>query len=410
MFLYKCIISSVFASLLISPFCGNAAARHKENPKNTIVNDIKPADESRPVSSDAYRQHLLNAVYDSEKANQLPEYQQEYSPEAFKTQIKGLTAWPVKATYREGTLLFSDSPETVYQDGILYQDTVQGKGRLYYYHVNGTDQDKKVVVVLTNESLTNDVDFLITRSAQTGPDADYFYVGKSSQLRYFGYQSPRHILLAQGCAQILENRTNSVNVPKDGLVCGIYDFQTDKPVKITVMMLPLDADPYVFIKTAAILPKDESRLRGTFKNMDRTLLGEKLYDPDKDGSIYFTLADDHDDTYLTGIDATDNSSVKNYGNYGVLYYLSIPTVGMRKVHYYLQPLGGAYAGAMAVQINNNPDFNILPTPSDCGFFGQNPRQNYYADLGTYSAKDNVMMEFSPPGASNLPINIILSPE
>ena len=37
------------------------------------------------------------------------------------------------------TLLFSDSPETVEEDGILYQDTVKGDARLLYYHVNGTD-------------------------------------------------------------------------------------------------------------------------------------------------------------------------------------------------------------------------------------------------------------------------------
>ena len=41
------------------------------------------------------------------------------------------------------TLLFSDSPETVEQDGILYQDTVKGDTRLLYYHLNGMKEDKK---------------------------------------------------------------------------------------------------------------------------------------------------------------------------------------------------------------------------------------------------------------------------
>ncbi|HJF84620.1 MAG TPA: hypothetical protein K8V65_03020, partial [Megamonas hypermegale] len=39
------------------------------------------------------------------------------------------------------TLLFSDSPETVLDDGVLYEDTVKGDTRLLYYHVNGTEQD-----------------------------------------------------------------------------------------------------------------------------------------------------------------------------------------------------------------------------------------------------------------------------
>lgn len=47
---------------------------------------------------------------------------------------------------------FSDSPETVKQDGILYNDVVEGKSRILYYHLNGTMDDKKVVVILENMS------------------------------------------------------------------------------------------------------------------------------------------------------------------------------------------------------------------------------------------------------------------
>ena len=36
------------------------------------------------------------------------------------------------------TLLFSDSPEMVYENGILYKDIVEGEGRVFFHHVNGT--------------------------------------------------------------------------------------------------------------------------------------------------------------------------------------------------------------------------------------------------------------------------------
>ncbi|MDQ0202698.1 copper amine oxidase [Pectinatus haikarae] len=388
---FKQIILSTFAAIAVGSvlFCGTVQARHKEDAKNTV-------EKTREYSIKA------NSQTSDEKA--------KYSAASFKSQIDKMTAWPVKRIDKEGTLIFSDSPETVYQDGILYEDTVSGKGRLYYYHVNGTDEDKKVVVMLTNESRTNAADFHITRSAQAGPSADYLYVGKTSQLRYFGYQTSRDVLIDKKSSQILENRTNRMVIKKDELVCGIYDFETAAPVKITVMMLPMDADPYAFIKTAPVLLKDESRLRGTFQNMDRVLQGERRYNPEKDGAVYFTVADDKDDAYLTGIDATDGSTVKNYGNYGVLYYLNMPTGGMGKVHYYLQPLGGVYAGAMTAQINNNVSVNVLPTPSERAFFGENQRQAYYADLGIYKIRDNVLFQYSPPGASNLPVNIILAPE
>ena len=41
-------------------------------------------------------------------------------------------------------LLFSDSPEMVYETGILYRDTLQGEGRLFFHHVNGTSKLKSL--------------------------------------------------------------------------------------------------------------------------------------------------------------------------------------------------------------------------------------------------------------------------
>lgn len=39
-------------------------------------------------------------------------------------------------------LLFSDSPETVYRNGILYRDKVEGDVRLFLHHVNGVTGKK----------------------------------------------------------------------------------------------------------------------------------------------------------------------------------------------------------------------------------------------------------------------------
>ena len=46
------------------------------------------------------------------------------------------------------TLLFSDSPEMVYEDGILYKDIVEGEGRVFFHHVNGTRNTKKLAVLM----------------------------------------------------------------------------------------------------------------------------------------------------------------------------------------------------------------------------------------------------------------------
>ena len=48
-------------------------------------------------------------------------------------------------------LLFSDSPETVYHNGILYRDKVEGDVRLFLHHVNGVAGKKKLAEVRANE-------------------------------------------------------------------------------------------------------------------------------------------------------------------------------------------------------------------------------------------------------------------
>lgn len=392
---FKRILALVFllSTIIFSFTSPLVQARHHEKENNTI--NKTPGIASSPIPVDTTDNTTSNT------ANQLPNND-------FKNNISQMKKWPIERIDKGGTLIFSDSPETVYNDGILYEDTVEGNGRLYYYHVNGTTASKKIVVMLKNMDDKN-VNFDISRSANAGPSADYLYVGKMSQVRYFGYQVPENINLFQGQSKILDTKAGNMVIKKDQLVCGIYDFKTNGKIKITVAMMPIYENPQTFLKTAHYLPTDSSRLRGTFSNMDRILRSKKAYNPEKDGTVYFRVADDNDDKYLTGIDATDGSQVKNYGNYGVLYYFELPVVGMQKAHYYLQPLGGVYAGAVAAKMNNERSLSVFPTPAERSFFGENSLQTYFADLGTYGRKDDFYLQYSPPGASNLPVNIIMMP-
>ena len=43
---------------------------------------------------------------------------------------------PVDVKDTGGTLIFSDSPEYVRKNGILYTDTVTGDARILFYHLN----------------------------------------------------------------------------------------------------------------------------------------------------------------------------------------------------------------------------------------------------------------------------------
>ena len=89
----------------------------------------------------------------------------------------------VKSSDKGGVLLFSDSPEKVLEDGILYSDVVKGDARLLFYHLNGTNADKKIAVVVENlSSKKNTVE--ISRGVVSEPSANYLEVGKEVQTEY----------------------------------------------------------------------------------------------------------------------------------------------------------------------------------------------------------------------------------
>ncbi|MBQ1914443.1 MAG: copper amine oxidase, partial [Selenomonadaceae bacterium] len=149
---------------------------------------------------------------------------------------------------------------------------------------------------------------------------------------------------------------------------------------------------------------------------------KRVYDPQKDGMVYIPIGDNERDVYKMGIDAADGSTVQNYGNYGVLYRIEIPTTGTLSTHFLLSPLGGVYAGAVRVQHRGGT--RLVETPTGKLYFGEKVPfglpEKYdekmffswdfeFADLGLYPSYKGTALEYSPPGASNLPALLVLAP-
>ncbi len=328
---------------------------------------------------------------------------------------------PVEVEDTGGTLIFSDSPEYVKQNGILYTDVVEGDARVLFYHLNDSGFPKKIAVVVENVSgKSNTVE--ITRGGFSEPSENYLQVGKDTQLSYMKNNFHGKIRLAAGERKILHEKMNSTTVDAGKLVYGVYDFHAKAPVRVYVLMCSPYANPTKFLDYAQILPRDEYQLRGTFKNMNRVFRLRRAYNPATDGISYVLLADDATDLYKRGIDATDGAEVVNAGNYGVKYILDFKTRAMTR--FVLSPLGGTYAGAMRFVYGKNS--GVIPTPRGRLFFGdktppepeevQKAREEGFAlwtegmefcELGSYSGR--VSFDFSPPGASNLPVHIILMP-
>lgn len=431
--LLACLVSGVF-------FSQNALARHKEAaPAPAAVQQTAEAAVTVAETDKADKGKKENKRKKIEPAKQqnaavgiqqkVAEILREHvAQNARKNVLKShvMKMWPVESKDEGGTLLFSDSPESVTEDGILYQDTVKGEARILYYHLNSSDSDKKVAVVLQSADGQPAI-VRVTRGGACYPSPDYLHVGKMTQMAYFEGEAHGDIYIGRGRHRLLQENMDTTILHPGDLVYGVYDFASNRPIKVSVIMYPADANPFEFLEQAHVLPKDEQRLRGTFHGMNRIVTSSQVYDPAVDGTVYFPLADDIHDHYRTGIDATDGSAVTNYGNYGVLYKLQIPVAKDGAVQYYLSPLGGVYAGAMTVE-RETTKRRMIETPYGRPYFGdatppesdatQKAREEGLAiltdtteltDLGAYDGARPVTFEFSPPGASNLPINIIMMP-
>ena len=308
-----------------------------------------------------------------------------------------------------GTLLFSDSPETVEEDGILFQDAVKGNGRLLYYHLNGTQEDKKIAVIAENLS-NEDNQITMTRKAVSGPSDDYLYVGKTGLKRYFDNQQEEILTIPAKGKTLFYAPDGERIVPSGGLVYGVFDFNAKENVKLTVIMAPKDENLIKFADKASVQQKDAQRLRGKYQGKDRCLTNRNPYNPQKSGSAYFYVGDNKTDLYKYGYDKTDNSITQNFGNYGIVYTINPKLAGEGKTSFYLKPLGGVYSGAICVKVGKDGQSKMIETPDTLPFFGHEAKYNYYAYLGTYNNSDDVYFEYTPPGASNLPVEIILIPE
>ncbi|WP_378950377.1 copper amine oxidase [Pelosinus sp. sgz500959] len=319
-----------------------------------------------------------------------------------------LPEWKATISSYGGKLLLSDSPETVPDDGIMYQDTVNGDNRLFFHHVNGTSTPKKIVVLLENIT-DKPAHVTVYKYGLGGPSYDFLEVGKKVQLDYIeGKDAYLLDVPTKESISLIPSLDHAVVEP-NMLVNGMYDFTTDQPVKVKVMMMPVDADVYNFAASAKVLPADvaQYRLRGTFDGKDRLVIPDKVYDATQDGVVAFTLADNAIDTYVKGIDATDGTKTTNYGNYGILYKIYVPSMAKGEMSYYLNPRGGEYAGWLGTKYRHQ-EVATIATPADQMSFGSKVIGES-AYIGTYEGGKSLWLTFSPPGASNLPIKFIIKP-
>ena len=324
------------------------------------------------------------------------------------------------------TLLLSDSPEYVGPvGGTLSAGTINGNGRIYFYHVNEMDQPHKIAIVLENQTAyPNTVH--VMRQLKSVATPDYFAAGRDlsrKDLEQPLNESPNARPLyslsipPQGRKLIFSDLENTP-VYQDALFTGIVDIKTEAPVFARVMMLPMGMDAVDASHWAKNLPIDEIQLRGTYTGSKRNMEVTTPFDTTL-GGAFVEVGNDREDMFINGVDEMQNKAfVRDRGNYGVSYTLKIPTKGNEPFRLYFNPLGGPYSGSFTVKALHQQGARRGQKDTRTYHIGGADGISALGDgtildsriMGNYNAGDLLTLNFMPAGASNLPIRFLLIPE
>ena len=164
------------------------------------------------------------------------------------------------------TLMYSDDPESVGVDGVLFRSTqpvdVDHPARLYAYHA-AADNGRSIYLVVSTLGQQSDVQLV---GATVGPYGDYNCVGHAATnaflIRRIQPEGARVHATSDAPAVI---PLNSRRMPARTLVAAIYDIAvvSGDPVRITVVSAGGDADPLTLL-TGPEIASDGHARRGEY--------------------------------------------------------------------------------------------------------------------------------------------------
>jgi len=342
-------------------------------------------------------------------------------------------------------LLFSDSPEMVYENGILYKDTVEGEGRVFFHHVNATKKNKKLAILMRPLHKMTTITWGCRGIGD--PDKSYYISAIKGQQRYFSdYKEYWHkalknnkkeksgkalkkgngrdmvpdysfygkveglpvttLALGEHVEILSKERSmehSGVRLKPEQLLTGMFDFHADRPVEVVIMMCSPEDDVNQFSVSGKVLPMDVHPLRGTYQNADLTYVVKEPLQMKWYQAKALCLGGSDDTMFLKGKDVLSDTETMNYGNYGVVYHILYSVAGEHPVRLGINPWGGDFNGA-AMQISGDKtEFSKIPH-KDLYFGSGEELDDIFMISPDHKRKDAEFI-WSPPGASNLPIRV-----
>lgn len=296
---------------------------------------------------------------------------------------------------RSRKLILSDSPETITEKGILYQDKVNGKARLYADHVNGSESKVQFVIMARNTSTTQPVTITTTNKGEVYPSIYANLIGHEASvdfmLRNPVTEKPLTLAPGQGLAYV---RMPDF-YPGQG-VNLFYDVETSGEVEFTFMAL----DSSISTPTGSLIPymqvlKFNGNVRGTFPVSDLTWKADMK---DVTKPVRITIGDGKEDPFIKGYDTERKAEVLNEGNYGMIYNLQI--ANPPKMAVLLMGRGGPFKGPFKV----NGEFNMVPYSGVLEAF-----TSIHVLARTTGEEESLNLEFTPPAGSAFPVDLIFYP-
>lgn len=291
---------------------------------------------------------------------------------------------------RSRSLLVSDSPETFSQTGILYQDTVDGKTRLYANHQNGTPNKVSFAILATNET-DHPVTVRTTRKGEVYPTIYAMQMGSEASVDFL-VNDPvdEQMVIPPGETYVYKQFPDFY--PGQG-VNLLYDVESDGAVQYTFAV----ADR---VSTDMLnLPKLDysGHIRGTFPatgidwkvDLSQTGLAKPKL---------LVLGDGQDDPFQQGFDPLRGMDVVDSANYGTVY--RIHSDKPRRMAILVLAKGGAFKGPFKIngELRKVPGSGVLTA-----FDGM-------VVLAKTTGKEKSLdIEFTPPAGSAFPINLIFYP-
>ncbi|HIW32662.1 MAG TPA: copper amine oxidase N-terminal domain-containing protein [Candidatus Paenibacillus intestinavium] len=313
------------------------------------------------------------------------------SDSIFNSQLLQIPESAYKTTYdTTRKLLVSDSPENIRTSGILYEDHINGKVRLYANHVNKSGGNIQLAILATNNG-SAPVTLVTNNVGEALPSQNAMLLGSEAAIDFLLHDEITEEFVVQPGETIIYRQFPTL-FPEYG-INAIVDVEATGQLQMT---FAADTEASTNMLSLSKLAY-EGHVRGTFeasaihRELNMSKMGTKKLQR-------LVIGDGIADSFVNGYDVQRNVATKLSGNYGVVYDITIHNPHNMAV--LLMARGGTFKGAFKV----NGQFVRVPIS------GVLAPMDGFVSLGQTSKKDKKLtIEFIPPAGSSFPLQLVFYP-